>query len=490
MVFALLGGSPGVGAADQPRATLEKDADHKPPRAVAGEAGCFRIKSAVLNETRNVLVALPASFSQTARRYPVILTFDGEYMIPEVHAAAAYLAQEGQIPEAIVVGIENSAGPNDRVRDLTPPGLSVSGSGLNEGGDRFLDFIERELLPALESQFRATKPCVLVGLSSGAILTTYAGATRGSSIPFIVALDAPAHLDNNWLPARMMARAAKDVSPPLRFVTLECRFGWTDQSWEELQAAAPKSWHNHREKLARESHNSMRMLGSYLGLRIVFDDYSMLNRPVLNGGPALAYYQSLEKDYGAPQAPPLPYLRQLLDEQMGASRAADAQAVLTAMNSAYGPHAKTAEWEAKIKEIASRPPPKESVESLLKTPPPTSDEIKKYLGEWTGQAWVNDGPKHPISLRVFIDNGKVKSELIHFPEPGTTLRQPGEYLRVTEKGLEFGHMNGMYPRGVIIFDGQLKENVLEGTSKIRGVEFSYPKGVTPPVHHFRLEKKQ
>jgi hypothetical protein len=51
-------------------------------------------------------------------------------------------------------------------------------------------------------------------------------------------------------------------------------------------------------------------------------------------------------------------------------------------------------------------------------------------------------------------------------------------------------MNGMYPRGVIIFDGQLKENVFEGTSKIRGVEFSYPKGVTPPVHHFRLEKKQ
>jgi hypothetical protein len=287
----------------------------------------------------------------------------------------------------------------------------------------------------------------------------------------------------------MMARAAKDVSPPLRFVTLECRFGWTDQSWEELQAAAPKSWHIHREKLARESHNSMRMLGSYLGLRFVFDDYSMLNRPVLNGGPALAYYQSLEKDYGAPQAPPLPYLRQLLNEQMGANRAADARAVLAAMNVNYGPQAKSAEWEAKIKEIASRPPPKETVESLLKTPSPTLDEVKKYLGEWNGQAWANDGPKHPIQLRVFIDNGKVKSELILFPEPGITMRLPGEYLRVTEKGLEFGHMNGMYPRGVVIFDGQLKDNVLEGTSKIRGVEFSYPKGVTPPVHHFRLEKK-
>ena len=36
-----LGGSPGIVVADQPRATLEKDADHKSPRAVAGEASAF-----------------------------------------------------------------------------------------------------------------------------------------------------------------------------------------------------------------------------------------------------------------------------------------------------------------------------------------------------------------------------------------------------------------------------------------------------------------
>ena len=106
----------------------------------------FTIASKILGETRHIGVAFPASYPRSAAtiRYPVAIVFDGESQLAPAATVSAALADNGQIPEMVVVAIENT----NRLRDLTPPGLSVSGSSTHEGGDRFLDFIERELLPA------------------------------------------------------------------------------------------------------------------------------------------------------------------------------------------------------------------------------------------------------------------------------------------------------------------------------------------------------
>src|SRR6185503_20520924 len=150
---------------------------------------------------------------------------DGEYLIAPVATVADELCRNGQIPESVIVGIENIGGADwlssnkKRVYDLTPPGLSVSGSSLNEGGDRFLDFIEQELLPAVDREFRTAAPRAFVGISSGGILATYAAATR-STYRSVVSLDAPIHLGENWLARKLMARAAA-ATTPLRYASLE-----------------------------------------------------------------------------------------------------------------------------------------------------------------------------------------------------------------------------------------------------------------------------
>src|SRR4030095_12324967 len=92
-----------------------------------------------------------------------------------------------------------------RVYDLTPPGLSVSGSSLNEGGDRFLDFIEQELLPAVDRQFRGGAPRTFLGHSSGGILATYVAATR-PMFRAVVAIDTPTEFGDNWLPKKLTTR--------------------------------------------------------------------------------------------------------------------------------------------------------------------------------------------------------------------------------------------------------------------------------------------
>src|SRR5688572_23832875 len=206
------------------------------------------LASAILGETRTVHLVLPPSFARTPpeRRYPVAVVLDGEENLPPAAAVSAELARHGQIPELVLVAIPNVQGASDeesarnRVRDLTPPGLSVSGSSRVEGGDRFLDFLERELLPAVDRQFRGGAPRVFIGHSSGGILATYAAATR-PGFRAVIAIDAPTELGDDWLPAKLMARAAAGAAP-LRYASYEARFGWRDDTWQALVDAAPASW--------------------------------------------------------------------------------------------------------------------------------------------------------------------------------------------------------------------------------------------------------
>jgi hypothetical protein len=125
------------------------------PAAAAAEPITIEIASAILKETRRVRVSLPASFTRSppTRRYPVTIVFDGGSLLAPVETVSRELARNGQIPEMILVGVENT----NRLRDLTPPGLSVSGSILAEGGDRFLDFLEKELLPRIDEDFVAVR---------------------------------------------------------------------------------------------------------------------------------------------------------------------------------------------------------------------------------------------------------------------------------------------------------------------------------------------
>src|SRR5688500_4384296 len=206
------------------------------PGPIGGGGAAFRMQSTSLGESRSILVGLPRSFATTAagRTYPVIIVFDGEGNFRSSMTVVSELASLGHIPESIVVGIPNT----NRLRDLTPPGLSVSGSSKSEGGDRFLDFLEKELVPAVNRQFRGAGPVVLVGHSSGGILATYAAATR-PAFRFILSLDGPTHLGDGWLVNRMVEAARNRSLPRLRYVSLEARFGWTDSLWNSVTTVAP-----------------------------------------------------------------------------------------------------------------------------------------------------------------------------------------------------------------------------------------------------------
>jgi len=462
------------------------------PSTRGADAQAFVIRSSLLEQPRRVNVVFPASYGESSksRRYPVTIVLDGEANVPATAAVADELARNGMIPEAIIVGIENTDAIRGRVHDLTPPGLSVSGSSLNEGGDRFLDFIERELLPAVDRQWRGAEPRTFIGHSSGAILVTYAAATR-STYRAVIAIDAPISLGQDWLAQKLTARAAGSPTP-LRYVSYEARFGWPDEAWKSLLAVAPQSWKLRRETLRLEGHETLYMLGVYLGLREVFSDYSRLVAQEKPAATVLPYYAALGASLGGQLPPSKRLLRDVVDDLLAEGRGPGARAAYDLFVVAYGAPPDSAQLLTALADAERRPEPAETVEELLATPFPTPDEAAPFIGDWVGSQWMSpDAPRsNHMTLRIRVEAGRVIGELLNPAAPPEHRVRKLDYLRVTAAGLTYGVLNGMRPRGVVLWEGTLDGDTLSGKQRWGGVAFSYPPGaqVDPGFLFTRVRK--
>ena len=115
------------------------------------------VYSKILNEQRLVMVHVPPGYK--SQRYPVLYVLDGEDHF--ISAAAIIEQLNGLLPPLIVVGITNTV----RGRDLTP---TYTGPGTG-GGENFMAFIEKELIPYIDSHYNAGPFRVISGHSLGGL---------------------------------------------------------------------------------------------------------------------------------------------------------------------------------------------------------------------------------------------------------------------------------------------------------------------------------
>jgi predicted alpha/beta superfamily hydrolase len=147
----------------------------QPPQQPA-VASPITLESRLLEESRRTLVRLPRRYEQDkASRYPVLYKLDGDNGLDRYHQSIDVLHTIDLMPDVIVVAIPNGRGA--RNRDLTPSNLHQDGhesgqmgTGPMGNGDRFLDFIERELIPYIEKNYRTTSERLFAGHSRGALL--------------------------------------------------------------------------------------------------------------------------------------------------------------------------------------------------------------------------------------------------------------------------------------------------------------------------------
>lgn len=134
----------------------------------------IKIESTVLNETRDLNIFFPLNYSNDSlKTYPVIYLLDGSKDEDFIHISG--IVQFGSfswinmIPESIVVGIGNV----DRKRDFTFPSqnkLDQKESPTSGKSENFIVFLEKELQPFIDSNYRTTKAKTIIGQSLGGLL--------------------------------------------------------------------------------------------------------------------------------------------------------------------------------------------------------------------------------------------------------------------------------------------------------------------------------
>lgn len=133
------------------------------------------IHSTVLNEKRELLVYIPTSgVGESKTRYPVVYILDGASFFHSVTGMVQYLSAIGKMPEMIVVSIVNT----DRVRDLTPSYSTSWSDGEQDashfknsgGGEKFMSFIEKELIPYIDSHYNTEPYRMFIGHSLGGLM--------------------------------------------------------------------------------------------------------------------------------------------------------------------------------------------------------------------------------------------------------------------------------------------------------------------------------
>jgi len=440
----------------------------------------YTLASKSLGEELHLYVGKPPTFARSQRKYPVLYLLDGQYYFSEVQSAVAVLADSGQIPELVLVGIESK----DRRVDFTPPEIDLPDVGDRARAGVYLDFLERELVPACAAQLRADKPRVLLGHSHGGLLVLYAVAQRPQVFPWVIALDAPAQLENGFPANNLLKALAQTERPALRVVTRRVVYGWSGEQWTRLQQAARPGDLLTDGRLEGESHESMVHDASYITLHELFADSSALRTRELGPLELDELYRGLAPSYGAEITPPEPRMRRVIEDFLLEGRGVHAGTWLERYVATYGKPDDYAELSKRVKEVAALGEPTETVASLLALPRATPAEMKQHLGTWKGSDWRGSGHKTPVTLRFRVVQGVVQGELEL--EQGPTVHL--EYIRFRpDGGLEFGFRNGMSPRGLIMYTEKRPGGPLKGEIVFRGMRFTPPPGEDPPPAFFELE---
>ena len=164
-----------------PLACTQQPSDAHPqtfPKVTIAGSEVRTLKSTSTGRNYDLYIHIPSTYDQDkSKRYPVLYILDGQWDFKLMDSVLGGLVYERFVPEMIMVGITYSGEHADysslRAMDDTPTAtLQVKGSG---DAPKFLKFIQTELIPFVETNYRADPAHrVLQGSSYAGLFTLYA----------------------------------------------------------------------------------------------------------------------------------------------------------------------------------------------------------------------------------------------------------------------------------------------------------------------------
>ncbi|MBI1343552.1 MAG: alpha/beta hydrolase [Terrimonas sp.] len=299
------------------------------------------VYSQILKEQRKVWVYVPnmnAGQPASDQRYPVVYLLDGDAHFESVVGMIQQLSQVNGntvVPEMIVVGIPNT----DRTRDLTPthitsdpPIMDSNFSKNTGGGENFTSFIEKELMPHIDSAYPTAPFKMLIGHSFGGLTVMNILTNQTALFNAYIAID-----PSMWYDQERFLKATEQKLSKQKFngtslylgiantmpegMTLEKMKKDTTAITRHIRSifalnqyikAHPQNGLQYASRYyADDDHGSVPLATEYDGLRFLFKWYRMKLTPDDFMAPGLGivkkmqqHYQDVSKHFGYKVLPP------------------------------------------------------------------------------------------------------------------------------------------------------------------------------------------
>ena len=220
------------------------------------------------------------------------------------------MTQGGQIPEMIIVAITNV----DRNRDYTPTKYltNLNGSSAVEnhktsgGSEQFLQFIEQELLPKVENEYRTNSFKTLVGISHGGLLVGSAFLSKETTFNAFVSMDPSFWWDNQYLVKQLEKTDLNQIKDKRFYVSTADKFENFDRiphvftaninSHENFNATLKNKGFSPNqvalEYFKEENHWTVALMSLYHGMQFIYKGLKMKNAQGSSLEEIIAYYKT------------------------------------------------------------------------------------------------------------------------------------------------------------------------------------------------------
>jgi hypothetical protein len=258
--------------------------------------GFERISSSdILGEQRKVWIHIPNSNGGNENtgkgRYPVIYLLDGDANFNSIVSITEFMSNAGLCPPMIVVGVLHP----DRMTDLTF-GADKETPGIVGNGEKFMLYVEKELMPYIESNYPTASYKIFIGHSVGGLTVVNTLIHHPNLFKAYVSLDGALWWNNQQIitDAKVIL-ANTNYKVKTLFMALANRMERgmdtlkvqkdTTEGTELIRSNLEfiRYVSNNKKNQLRfkhkyyedDNHSSVRLIGEYDALRFIFDYYKL-----------------------------------------------------------------------------------------------------------------------------------------------------------------------------------------------------------------------
>ena len=248
------------------------------------------IYSEAINESRAIWISTPEEYNANDHDYPVLYILDAAYVFDYAIGTVDFLSNPfGYLPDMIIVGLPNT----DRNRDF------FTSIDLENERAPFVSFLQAEVVPFINENFRTNGFDMLYGWSSASNICTYLFATNPNLID--------GYIESGTGIGKRMAAFLEDRTSDHNYNNKYLyaltegnspRAAASEKFKETINSINPDGLHSEFALDEESSHVDVLAKGLIEGLKFIFSDFYIPDSIVIQGTESfLKYYEMIDRNY-------------------------------------------------------------------------------------------------------------------------------------------------------------------------------------------------